>query len=311
MSEVLTAVRAGASGNIGSEATPARLGNGLFWAESTDIGSGQKEVVITGMQGSGRYGIELIVDTGGAATTPMFPSVVFSDEQLSIDSNQLIDSYDSSLGSYASQAVNLAHGATHANQNGSVGSNAGIVVSSNTKIFGDATPGPSYSVSLDSGVVVTGSTIPAPAPVPLPVLSVPSTPSSGNYTVSGTKTIAAGSYAYGTLKLNENAHLIVEGPADIVVSSTFETGEDSTLEIDAANGPITFYCQGSFKYNEKTSISTASGSPADVAFVFDTTGSISFPEESTSSGRSTPPRRRSASTATASFLGRSSRAGSR
>lgn len=275
MAEALTALRAGATGAIGSQASPARLGNSACWTEVTDLGGDLRSLRATALQGSGRAALEVVVSVSGGETS-LFNAMILSDDKLSIDSNQTIDSYDSSLGTYASQAIHTLGGKVYANANGSVASNADIVVSSNTTIFGDATAGVGDSISLDSGVVVTGSTAPAKKPFEMPVLEAPDLNSMGTLNVSGTQTLTAGSYRYGSLKINANAKLIVKGPA-LIVSGQFTTNDKSKIEIDATGGPVTFFNTGNFKYNQTTTISTSSGSPADVVFAFDSANKIVFP----------------------------------
>lgn len=275
MAEALTALRAGATGAIGSQDSPARLGNSVCWTEVTDLGGDRRSLRAIAMQGSGRAALEVVVSVSGGETS-LFNAMILSDDKLSIDSNQTIDSYDSSLGTYASQAIHSLGGKVYANANGSVASNDDIVVSSNTTIFGDATPGVGDGVSLDSGVVVTGSTAPTKKPFEMPVLEPPSLNSMGTLNVSGTQTLVAGSYRYGSLKINSNAKLIVKGPA-LIVTGQFTTNDKSKIEIDATGGPVTFYNIGNFKYNETTTITTSSGSPADVVFAFDSANKITFP----------------------------------
>jgi len=275
LAESVVALRGGASGAIGTADAPARLGSGIVWCRATDLGDGRHSIVATGMCRSGRAALEAVVSVG-EDTEQIFPAMFLADEKLSIDSNQTIDSYDSSLGTYASQAVNTLGGKTYANAGGNVFSNGSIVVSTNTAIFGDATPGVGGGVSLDTGAVVTGSTAAAKTPFTMPVLETPTLPSTGTLNVAGTKTLAAGNYNYGSLKLKASSKLIVKGPA-VIVTADFVTAENSTIEIDASGGPVTFYNIGTFSYDQKTTMTTSSGSPADVVFAFDSANPIVFP----------------------------------
>ena len=276
ITESMAAIRAGGTGGIGSEARPAALGGGLLWATATDAGDGVTRVVVTAMAGGGRCALEAYL-RAGSSESQMFDMMIFSKDTLSIDSNQLIDSYDSSLGTYASQAVNTLSGVDYANTNGDLGSNDSIRISSNTLVMGDATPGPSGSVSLDSGVHVEGSTLSATSERTMEPLTRPDVAGGGNMTISGTTSIGPGTIGYGSLKLGSSSTLVVTGPAEIAVLGKMEVGEDATLEIDATDGPVTFYVNGTFKYNEDAHISTSSGSPADVVFAFDSGNPIRFP----------------------------------
>jgi len=276
VAESITALRAAAPGGIGSADQPARLGSGLVWCEVTDLGGGRRSILATGMCGSGRAAIEAIVSVADQEAD-LFRAMILSNEDLNIDSKQLIDSYDSSLGDYDSQATNELDGEKYANANGSVASNGSIVVSSDTTIFGNATPGPGEGIFLDSDAVVTGSTTSAKVPFGMPVLEPPKIPASGTLSVTGLKTLSAGNYNFGSVKLGTGARLVVRGPA-VIVSGDFVTSDKSKLEIDATNGPVTFYNKGTFKYDKGTTLTTSADSPADVVFAFDSANPISFPD---------------------------------
>jgi len=275
VAEAIEALRSGSTGNVATAQTPAFLSNGVVWVEATDLGNDQTRLVATGLKGSGRAALEVVVSTSGGA--PMFTAMIASDDDLNIDSNQLIDSFDSSLGTYASQAVNSKNGKTYALANGHMTSNSKIIVSSNTGIFGDALPGPSSNLSLDSGSFVTGTTLPRTDPFPMPALPVPSIPSTGTLKVSGTHTLYAGNHGFDSLNVTSNATLVVQGPADIVTSGDFLMSSNSIIEVDATNGPVTFYNEGTVKLNGNSHFEVAPGSPMDVVFVVTSKNGVSFP----------------------------------
>jgi hypothetical protein len=104
-------------------------------------------------------------------------------------SGGLTDSYNSNLGSYASQVVG-----THANPNGTLATNGNISISGSANIWGNATPGP---LGIVSGTVsgVHGSTAPAAAPVVVPpYVYAPPIPATGALSVN--KTFTSGTYHY-------------------------------------------------------------------------------------------------------------------
>ena len=125
LSEAVTAIRAGATGNVGTPNTPAWLGGGVFWAEAADTGAGTTRVRVTAMIGRGRRALEAIVDSS-PAEPPLFETVLHSDESLTLNSSVVIDSFDSSLGSYGMQQTNVVNGFPVANDNGDVRSNENI-----------------------------------------------------------------------------------------------------------------------------------------------------------------------------------------
>jgi hypothetical protein len=128
-------------------------------------------------------------------------------------SNGLIDTYDSSAGTYASQVVG-----GHAGSDVRVASNGNITLSGAAAIWGDATPGPSGTVA--GAVGVSGSTAPASAPFPVPTYTYsPTVPASGALT--STTSFASGTYRYTSVALN--------------------TGDVATI-----NGNVVWYVDGSF-----------------------------------------------------------------
>src|SRR6185436_5293926 len=78
------------------------------------------------------------------------------------------DSFDSRLGTYASQATNVDATGPYAGTGGAIGSNAGISISG-ARVRGDAVPGTASTTSPSGGAVVTGSTAPRSTPLSLPL----------------------------------------------------------------------------------------------------------------------------------------------
>jgi hypothetical protein len=184
---------------------------------------------------------------------------------LHLDSNARTDSYDSALGSYLDQMVNGAGSNAYANTNGDVGSNADITMDSNNQVWGDANPGPSGTVSGSGVANIYGNTTSLPATIDLPDIIVPVIPSTGSLTVSSSQTLASGSYNYGTLQVNVGKTLTVVGPATIVCSD-FKLKSNSSLIVDATNGPVEFYVVNDFVLNSNTSIYSTDYLPKDVTF---------------------------------------------
>ncbi|MCP3916543.1 MAG: hypothetical protein GY711_13375 [bacterium] len=94
LSEAYQGLRIGKSGQIGSAASPARAGQGLVWVDATELADGRVRLESTGMCGSGRSTLALVVE-------PVEISLgFFSDEDLVIDDVLLVDGYDSEEASY-------------------------------------------------------------------------------------------------------------------------------------------------------------------------------------------------------------------
>lgn len=111
-----------------------------------------------GMHGLSVRRVLAVVEIQGGS---YFPRAAFGRTAVNLQGHGVTDSYDSRLGSYASQATvsAAAGGATLGGSDGDVASNGTIDLQGGTSLVnGDATPGPGHSVTLSSGALVTGST---------------------------------------------------------------------------------------------------------------------------------------------------------
>ncbi len=275
--EAMVAVRAGGTGNVGRIGIPAYQGGGLFWAEATPLANDRTQVVVIAMAGSGRRAIEAVIDNG-LPQQPLFQTTLNSKDTLTVNEDVVIDSYDSTAGSYASQAINTTLGVTHANMNGDVRSNLDIRMSARSKVFGDATPGPGHLVSSSTDSYVSGSTLPATEPFSFDPIVVPTFTSQGPFGVaaSGSFTMPAGDYAFDSLSIGNSARLTVQGPARIVVGS-FSGIKNGRLEIDATKGPVTIFCTGTYFHDKGFEAIPAAGSPMALAFMISQPQSLTFP----------------------------------
>ena len=113
-----------------------------IWVEATDLGSEVHRLRAFAMQDSGRAALDVHVER--IVGDPLFFAVLNSREQLTLNADVTIDSYDSELGTYASQQVNTTNGRNHAGTSGDVSSNEGIVLNANAMVLGNATPGPAW-----------------------------------------------------------------------------------------------------------------------------------------------------------------------
>jgi len=278
LGEAVTAIRAGATGNVGTQDVPAWLGGGVFWSEATDTGSGMTRVKVTAMIGKGRRAVEAIVDTT-PGEPPLFETVLNSDESMTLNSDVVIDSYDSSIGDYLMQQTNWVNGHAVANEDGDVRSNANIYLNAGTTVAGDAIPGPAGIVDdAATGALITGATTPADSPFTFaPIEYPPTTGSLGNYSASGTgDTLSPGTYEFDTFSVGSSAVLTVEGPAEIVVDD-FSGGKNGRLLVDATNGPVTFYVRGTYTHIKDFEVDAVQDSAAAIAFMVDGANDIQFP----------------------------------
>lgn len=248
----------GLSGAIGTQSSPASLGKAQYWVTQTNVTSDVLRLLATGRDSRETARMELVVRR---VPTTIWRFGAFGDEHVHLDSNARVDSYDSSLGSYDSQALNGSGSTQHASTNGDVGSNGSISMDQNSKVWGDAVAGPSHTTTVLGNAVVTGSTSPASQPLTMPSISLPSFTSYGALTVSGTTTIPASNRTYSNITVGSNKTLNITGPATIVMNNlTLKSG--ASVWINAANGPVTLWVIDNFVLNSNAQMASTDFSPS-------------------------------------------------
>lgn len=253
---------AGGDGDLGTQNQPLAFGDQRYWVEATDIGAGRIALLSRGRDDGARMGVELVVQPSAAG---FFRWAAFSDEDLHMDSNARTDSYDSSAGTYLSQAVNDSGSNAYANTEGDIGSNADISMDSNIGVYGDANPGPSGVVTGNLGFPnIMGNTTPMPNTIDLPGIVVPAIASSGAIAFD-TQVLASGSYHYSTFQVNIGETLTITGPATIVCDD-FRVKKNSNIVVNASCGPVEFFVLNDFILNANTSIASTDNEPLDVIF---------------------------------------------
>ena len=265
MNAALLDLVTGGTGQVATEQN-ASFGGAEFAVIPADIGGGLTSLTATGNDGNSTATIEVVVQL---VNSSLFAYGAFGDEGLTMDSNAFIDSYDSSLGDYASQEVNGQGNDTWANENGHAGSNNDITLESNSGIHGNATPGPSSSTTLvGNNTSVSGSTAPAANTMPLDPLTIPSFPSSGSLAVSGTEVIPSGNHHFDALVVKGTATLQINGPATVVFGSA-ELRSNAELLVDATNGPVEIYVIDDFILNSNTLMASTTKNPGDLALLLE------------------------------------------
>ena len=131
-------------------------------------------------------------------------------------STGVVDTYDSSKGSYASQASGSP---LHACADTHLQSNGNIALSGSAMVYGDATPGPGKNVSGATGV--TGSTAPATSPV-VAEAYVYAPPIGPMGSVAGTITLCSGKHRYTSLVLGAGKVATITGDVELWVDGKFE-----------------------------------------------------------------------------------------
>jgi hypothetical protein len=104
-----------ADGVIGSAQAPVSLGGLDYWVEANAVDGQVTALVATATDAHRQSRIELVVRNDSSEITDFG---IFGKKLVDLKSNAKIDSYDSSLGTYASQVSGA-----YAHSNGNVGSN--------------------------------------------------------------------------------------------------------------------------------------------------------------------------------------------
>lgn len=257
LTQAMYQLQQGGAGTVGSAQAPLSWGGGTFYVEAVDLGNNLTQLQATGLGDRSGARQQLIVR---AVPNTIWRFGAFGKEFLHMDSNARVDSYNSSLGTYASQATSGSGSTQHALTNGDVGSNGDVGMDQNSKVWGDAIAGMNHTTTVLGNAFVTGSTTPATADVEFPTITVPTYTSYGNVTFSSNTTIASSDRTYGTLRVGSNKTLTINGPANFVISNlTMNSG--SQIVINDTNGPVTFYVLDNFIMNSNSLLYPASLKP--------------------------------------------------
>lgn len=257
------AVEQGATVALGSEPAPRTLGNADYWTTITRLDSRHYSIVGTAIDGRSRRSQERIMTI---AANGFFQYAAYGKEGVELNSNAFIDSYDSTVGPYATQVTS---GSDFARANAIVGSDRDIVLSSNTEVQGDAHPGPNGTVDASRpGALVAGSTAPADEEFEFPEIEIPTIGSSGDRNIRQDVVLGPGEVRLESVQVDNGATVRIEGPATIVVSDLLMRS-GTTLEFDPANGTIELFAEHDFVLQSNTSVITHSDSAVDVKMYLD------------------------------------------
>ena len=212
--------------------------------------------------------VEAIVEPVEAV---LFQRAALGTEHTYVGSNPTIDSYDSTLGSYASQAVNSYEGRTYALASGHVQSNAsarfGWDLWSTPFVFGDFRPGPGCSVEwIATQGHVSGSTAPQ-AEIVTPIEIVPpAVPLGGAVFLGGSSaaTIGPGDVGVASVVIQDTAAVTIVGPARVVIAGDAWLLGRARVNVDAAGGPVEIFVGGQFWSDSGTKIDNPTQRPGDL-----------------------------------------------
>ncbi len=259
LSRAMADLRRGGTGQVGSAGNSITYGESTFWVDATQPGADLWTLTATGVDDRSGARVEL---TLRQSIESLWRWAAFGDTDLNADSNAQVDSYDSTAGTYASQAVNGSGADQHALSNGDLGSNGNVIAESNVKVWGNANSGPNSTTTVTGNAQISGSTTPMAEPIALPPIVVPSIPWTSPLTVPGIMNLAAGDHGYSNLTIDGTLNLT--GPARIVVG-TFRIRSNAELIVDATNGPVEIWVIHDFLINSNSMIRSTTYSPADIA----------------------------------------------
>ncbi len=263
LAESLYAMRVGGTGNVGTRAMPATHGNGVIWTSVMDVGNDTKRILSSSMYGRERVALGLLVFHFEG---PLPTTALFSHDNLFIEANVLIDSYDSALGDYATQLA--AGGGGYVGDGAVVQTNGALAVASSTAIYGDAHPGANSTLTVAGSSTVTGSMEAMPETRVMPPVVTPVIASGGAYATSALgEVLPSGDYNYSSLRINTGDSLTLTGPSRVVLGDWI-LRSNTAFHIDSAGGVVEIYISGNVDLASNSSITTSSASAIPLALYF-------------------------------------------
>lgn len=207
-----------------------------------NLGGNQFQISATGYspaKGFGIRGQEFRNIIGYVGPGSLFEFAAFAQDQITLDSNITIDSYDSGLGAYDP----LNPGA-----NGDVGTDstadATVILDSGATVNGDVTVGPggnpSTVIDLDPNATITGSQKVAASTQSYQPLTT-NIPSSGNLTIGSNAVYVfnGGTYRFDSIDMDSNSSLVTNGSVTIYVDG--EVNIDSNVAVNVGQAPTDFF----------------------------------------------------------------------
>ncbi len=219
-------------------------------------------LIATAAQNGAAAGEQLVLKSGSGPPSLL----VFGDRWISLNSDAYVDSYDSTLGSHASQAGGTTSGGMPLNNSdGSVAANGDIIMDSNATVYGDANAGPTGSVTTGGSSTVTGTTGNLSSTNVLDPIVIPGTGSNlGDFKADGTASVTiSGNKRYSKFEVLSDATVTVVGPANIRATEAL-LDSNGTIIADTTHGPVAFYFTHSVAILSNFEMYPTSGDPNDL-----------------------------------------------
>jgi Tfp pilus assembly protein PilX len=255
------------------------ISGGSYTVDVTPAYSGTAVYTLTalGTHNGRRRAVEVVVQS--SVTGSLFDYGLFGDVSVGAGGTMTSDGYKSSAGSYINQVSDHLHGTTtysYANPTGDIGSNGLVDVSGNSKIFGDATPGPGNTVT--GGGFVSGST--APVAIVDPLTPQPYSPPAGLAAASwpaGNVTLGAGVYRYSDINPCGPRTITITGAVTLYVDGNFRMNSNQALYLSGLTAKVTIYHgTGDIRINGQSSIGGNIANAKNFQIFSATTGDIRF-----------------------------------
>jgi hypothetical protein len=260
VNEAVMDMRSSGVVDAGTEDVPRALGALRYWVEQTSLGSNMFSLLGTGTDGLVVQQVELVVRR---VPDGLFQFAAFGEEFVLLDSDAFVDSYDSTVGTYAAQ---VEAGDDFANEAGDTRSNGDITLDANSSIHGDATPGFDNIVDDASPQsFVSGSTAPAEDDLVLEPIDVPVIALTGSIDLNSNDgmSLAAGTYHYSSVLVRKGT-LTVHGPATLVIDD-LELRSNCGISIDTSAGPVEIHGTGDFELRSNSSFASIAQHARDVS----------------------------------------------
>lgn len=234
----------------GSAYMPGPASTGGYEVTVDTISPRLRRVVSTGhvpindptADGYQRRQIEAILELSDPSP---FEEALFTQATIWLDSNAIVDSYDSRVGSYGP-------GNIHAD--GDIGTNASgpstITLTSNVEVHGDAVVGPGgdpgTDIVMDPSTQITGTGWALTQPKDLTPAAFPSGTATTSIVLGGsdTMTLPSGTYRYTHVELDSNAQVFVTGDVTLYVEQDFRLLSNSRFVTSCAACTVTIYVEG-------------------------------------------------------------------
>ena len=222
-----------------------------------------------------------------------FARAMFGKDQVTLGGTVFTDSYDSALGTYAAQAVNVdPHvGVPVARYKGDIGSNGPIGDVGTVDVFGNSTAGPGFSTTITSNCYIHGSTAPSPVPIPMPDVvydppaGCPPVPNNGTTasTLTNSAVLNGGSYRCAAVRLANHQVLQITGNVTLYVDGDILVTAKEEVRITGSGKLTIYHGSGSIHITGGSNTNT-SGKPETLMVYSATTDSVNAGGNSTFTG---------------------------